>query len=83
MPYTRVYSRRKNRPTSLMQAAANDSEIDVVLSMLAGESSESAHVESGEWSSWSIEMPGKRSAVLKVLIASEYDEQVFRLNLLR
>ena len=83
MPYTRVYSRRKNRPISLMQAAANDSEIDVVLNMLAGESSESVQVESGEWSSWSVEMPGKRSAVLKVLVASEYAEQIFRLNLSR
>ena len=55
-----------------MQAAANDSEIDDVLGMLARESPESARVESGSGALDQSDTRGKELVVPKAHIASNF-----------
>jgi hypothetical protein len=66
-----------------MQPATDVSEIDVVLDMLAGESSESARVESGSGAP-NQSGAGKRELVVpKVHVASDRAKQTLKQSLLK
>jgi hypothetical protein len=66
-----------------MRAAADDSKIEVVLGMLARESSESARIESGSGAPEHSSVGGKELTVPKAPITSEHAKQTFRLCLSR